>query len=606
MCGIFGIVSTDNVLKKILTGLTKLEYRGYDSSGIALNTDQMIITKRAEGKLVNLKNILKKTKIKGNIGIGHTRWATHGIPSKKNAHPHSTNSVAIVHNGIIENYQDLKENLLNKGCIFKSQTDSEVIAHELSILLDKGFLPSEAVKKTLPKLEGAFALAILFRDYKTLIGARRGSPLALGISKNELFLGSDSIAISPFTQKICFLEEGDWVEIKNDSYSVYNSKNKFVKRNITLTSYKDESSGKGNFNHFMQKEIFEQPSVLGDSLSRFIDPIKKKIQLPDFKFNWKKIDNIKLIACGTSYYACLTATYWIQQYTKIRADAELASEFRYKTQVDLPNQLCIFISQSGETADTLAALKYAKKYKMKTLSIVNVAESSISRESHHNLFTAVGPEIGVASTKALTAQLAVLACLTISIASKKSTISPLEEKKLTSGLIEVPSKITEILQDDKSIKRVAKEISQARSCLFLGRESCFPIAMEGALKLKEISYIHAEGYASGEMKHGPIALIDKKMPVIAICPDNFIFEKNISNIQEILARGGKVFVITDRSGEQKMRNLKIKKIIIPKSVAMFTPILYCIPVQLIAYFTALIRGTDIDQPRNLAKSVTVE
>ena len=606
MCGIFGIVSSENVLKKILKGLTRLEYRGYDSSGIAINTDKKIITERSEGKLGNLKSILKKKKIKGNIGIGHTRWATHGIPSKKNAHPHSTDSVSIVHNGIIENYQHLKKNLLKKGCIFNSQTDSEVIAHELSIHLEDGCSPSEAIKRTLPKLDGAFALAILFRDYDTLIGARRGSPLALGISENELYLGSDSIAISPFTQRISFLEEGDWVEIKKESYQIYNSKNKLVKRNITLTSFKGEDSGKGNFNHFMQKEIFEQPSVLGDSLSRFIDPIKKKIQIENLKIDWRKVNNIKLIACGSSYYACLTATYWMQKYAKIPADAELASEFRYKSQIAQPRQLCIFISQSGETADTLAALKYAKKHKMRTLSIVNVPESSIFRESDFNLFTAVGPEIGVASTKALTAQLAVLACLTISIASKKSTISPIMEKKLTSGLIEIPSKITEILQIEKSIKNISKEISKAKSCLFLGREACFPIAMEGALKLKEISYIHAEGYASGEMKHGPIALVDEEMPVIAICPDNFIFEKNISNIQEILARGGKVFVVTDKLGEKKMKGLKISRIIIPECVEMFIPILYCVPVQLIAYYTALIRGTDIDQPRNLAKSVTVE
>ena len=606
MCGIFGIVSSDNILNKVLKGLTRLEYRGYDSAGIAVNTDKMIITERSEGKLENLKAILKIKKIKGKIGIGHTRWATHGIPSKKNAHPHSTQSVSIVHNGIIENYQELKQKLVNKGCNFKSQTDSEVITHELSILLEQGCSPSEAVKLVLPKLEGAFALAILFRDYKTLIGARRGSPLALGISENELYLGSDSIAISPFTQKICFLDEGDWVEIKNNSYQIYDSRNNSVRREITLTSYKGKDTSKGNFNHYMQKEIFEQPSVLGDSLSRFIDPINKKIKIQNIKINWKKIKNVKLIACGSSYYACLTATYWIQKYAKIPADAELASEFRYKDQIELPDQLCIFISQSGETADTLAALKYAKKFKMKTLSIVNVLESSIFRESQHNLFTAVGPEIGVASTKALTAQLSVLACLTISIASQKSNLSADIENELTTGLIEIPSKIAEVLQIEKSIKKISKEIAKARSCLFLGRESCYPIAMEGALKLKEISYIHAEGYASGEMKHGPIALVDKHMPVIAICPNNFIFDKNISNIQEILARGGKVFVITDKSGEKKMKNLKINKIIVPECFEMFIPILYCIPVQLIAYFTALIKGTDIDQPRNLAKSVTVE
>ena len=608
MCGIFGIVGEDSIVEKILSSLTRLEYRGYDSSGIAISDSdkKKILCFRAEGKLENLKKIIKNKKFNGQIGIGHTRWATHGIPSEKNAHPHFTESVAIVHNGIIENYIELKKELLNKGCKFKSQTDSEVIAHLLTQFLNKGLNPHEAIKETLPKLEGAFALAILFRDHKTLIGARKGSPLALGISKKSFFLGSDSIAISPHTQNICYLEEGDWVEINKNSFKIFDSSNNAVNREIQLTSYNNKNSGKGNFNHFMQKEIFEQPSVLGDSLSRFINPTQKKIQIPNLKINWNKIRSIKLVACGTSYYACLVATYWFQKYTKIPAEAELASEFRYKSQIELSSQLCIFISQSGETADTLAALRHAKIHRMKILSIVNVTESSIARESNFVLPTAAGPEIGVASTKALTAQLCVLSCLCIFISKKKKIISKLNEHKLTKSIIEIPSKISEILKKNKKIEKVSKDISLAKSCLFIGRGVCYPIALEGALKLKEISYIHAEGYASGEMKHGPIALIDKKMPVVALCPKNFIFEKNLSNIQEILARGGKVYVVTDKKGETYFKDLKIKKIIIPDVEEFVSPILYCVPVQLLAYYAAVIKGTDVDQPRNLAKSVTVE
>ena len=608
MCGIFGIVGEDSIVEKILGSLTRLEYRGYDSSGIAISDSEKkkILCFRAEGKLEKLKKILKNKKINGQIGIGHTRWATHGVPSEKNAHPHYTDSVAIVHNGIIENYIKLKKELSDKGCKFKSQTDSEVIAHLLTQFLNKGLSPHEAIKETLPKLEGAFALAILFRDHKKLIGARKGSPLALGISKKTFFLGSDSIAIAPHTQNICYLDEGDWVEINKSSFKIYDSSNNEVNREIQLTSYNNKNSGKGNFNHFMQKEIFEQPSVLGDSLSRFINPTQKTIQIPNLRLNWNKIKSIKFVACGTSYYACLVATYWFQKYSKIPAEAELASEFRYKSQIKLTSQLCVFISQSGETADTLAALRHAKNHKMKILSIVNVVESSIARESNFVLPTAAGPEIGVASTKALTAQLCVLSCLCIFISKKKKIISKSNEEKLTKSIIEIPSKISEVLKKNKKIEKVSKDISVAKSCLFIGRGVCYPIALEGALKLKEISYIHAEGYASGEMKHGPIALIDKKMPVVAICPKNFIFEKNLSNIQEILARGGKVYVITDKKGETYFKDLKIKKLVIPDVEEFVSPILYCVPVQLLAYYAAVLKGTDVDQPRNLAKSVTVE
>ena len=606
MCGIFGIISNKPVLDHIINGLTKLEYRGYDSSGVSILTNHSIETFRAEGKLKNLKKLLKTKKVNGNIGIGHTRWATHGVPSEINAHPHVAKSVAIVHNGIIDNFGELKKKLLKKGHIFKSQTDSEVIAHLITDHLEDGLTPEEAVKKTLPILDGAFAIAVLFENYNILIGARRGSPLALGISDENLFLGSDSIALAPFTQRICHLDEGDWIVIKKDNFQIFNKDNIKVKRKVSLTSYAGVGTSKGNFNHFMQKEIYEQPSVLGDSLSRFIDPVKKKVKISGLNLDWKNINSVNLIACGSSYFACITATYWLQKIAKISCSVEFASEFRYKEIVSSDNQLAIFISQSGETADTLAALRYAKLKKMQILSIVNVFESSIARESDYVIQTAVGPEIGVASTKALTAQLSVLACLSIWIGKSKNVVNKISENKYLTSLIEVPSKITEILKIDMEIKKISKKIKDSGSCIFLGRGACYPIALEGALKLKEISYIHAEGYASGEMKHGPIALIDNDMPVIIILPKDSLFEKNLSNTHEILARGGNVILITDEVGAKAIDDLKVEKIIIPESNEFVSPILNCIPVQLIAYFAAVYKGTDVDQPRNLAKSVTVE
>ena len=606
MCGIFGVLGDTPAIDEIMEGLSRLEYRGYDSSGIAVLNDKKIESYRAEGKLLNLKKIISKKTVHGKIGIGHTRWATHGVPSEKNAHPHTTDQVAIVHNGIIENFSDLKNDLVQKGHLFKSQTDSEVIAHLLTDFLDSGFSPEESIQKTLPKLEGAYAIAVLFRNNNLLVGARRGSPLAFGLNDKKFYLGSDSVALSPFTQKVCFLEEGDSVFIRESSFVVYDIQYSKVERKISMTSHTGAGVGKGNFSHFMQKEIYEQPSVIGDSLSRYIDPLKKKINIPNININWKKIRKINLVACGTSYYACLTATYWLQKYSKISCIAELASEFRYKEFISSDDQVTIFISQSGETADTLAALRYAKSKKARVLSLVNVEESSISRESDFSIPIAAGPEIGVASTKALTAQLSLLACLTIIIARELNTIKNIDEVELTKSLIELPSKMTEVLESSEKIKKTISEIVNAKSTLFLGRGSCFPIAMEGALKLKEISYIHAEGYASGEMKHGPIALVDENMPVFIIAPKDELFEKNISNTQEILARGGNVFLLTDEKGEKKIKDLNLNKIILPNAHSFILPILYCIPVQLIAYFTAVSKGTDVDQPRNLAKSVTVE
>lgn len=606
MCGIFGVFGGKNVVEDVLLGLTRLEYRGYDSSGLSLVEKEGIKTFKAQGKLCNLKKSLKKAKFNSNIAIGHTRWATHGVPSKVNAHPHVTEDVSIVHNGIIENFTQLKKELISNGHIFNSETDSEVIVHLLTDYLRRGLSPEDSLKKTLPKLEGAFSIAVVFKNFDLLIGARKGSPLTFGIGDEKFFLGSDSIALAPFTQRVSFLEEGDWVVIKKNKYQIFDFNNKPINRKISLTSYTGEGVSKGNFNHYMKKEIFEQPSILGDSLSRFIDPIKKFINIPNLKINWKKINEISFVACGTSYYACLTATYWFQKYSNISCTAELASEFRYKELIVKKNKLTIFISQSGETADSLAALRYVKSKNMEVLSIVNTKESSIARESDDCIFIAAGPEIGVASTKALTAQLSILACLTIIISRERQLIDEKIEDELTTSLIELPSKITEILKDDKDIKNISEKIVNSRSAIFLGRGSCYPIALEGALKLKEISYIHAEGYASGEMKHGPIALIDKNMPVIIIAPMNDLFDKNISNTEEILARGGKVFILTDFSGIKKIDKLKKISVTFPVVNSFVMPILFCIPVQLLAYYTAVLKGTDVDQPRNLAKSVTVE
>ena len=606
MCGIFGVFGTNSVVDDIIEGLSRLEYRGYDSSGLAVFNEQRINSVRAEGKLENLKKILKKKRINGKIGIGHTRWATHGVPSEINAHPHVTEKVALVHNGIIENFDILKKKLSKKGHNFKSQTDSEVIANLLTDFLNEGFDPLESIKKTLPQLKGSFAIAVLFSDYNVLIGARKGSPLAFGFKDEKIFLGSDSLALAPFTQNVCFLEEGDVVYVEDQSYFVINSHNKKVERKISVISNSGSNIGKGNFSHYMQKEIFEQPSVIGNSLLRFIDPSKKKINIPDLNFDWSNIKKINLIACGTSYYACLTATYWLQKYLKVDCTAELASEYRYKELITNNDHVLVFISQSGETADTLAALRHAKSKKSKTIGIVNVAESSIAREVDICLPISAGPEIGVASTKALTAQPALLACMTIVISRLRKTVSQKTEEELTKSLIELPSKMSEILNSTEKIKGVSSEIVNSKSTLFLGRGSCYPIALEGALKLKEISYIHAEGYASGEMKHGPIALVDELMPVIIISPSDDLFEKNFSNTQEILARGGRIFLLTDKNGEKKTSNLNIKKIILPNSHNFVIPIMYCLPVQLLAYYVAVSKGTDVDQPRNLAKSVTVE
>ena len=606
MCGIFGVFSKNPVIDFILEGLSKLEYRGYDSSGISiLDENNIIKTIRAKGKLNNLNKKINKKNLLGNIGIGHTRWATHGIPSTNNAHPHSSESVSIVHNGIIENYSTLKKMLKERGFKFQSQTDSEVIAHLLSLQL-RNNNPKEAIKKALAYLDGAFAIAILFKRFNILAGSRRGSPLALGVANGTTFLGSDSLALAPFTQNIIFMDEGDSVIIEEKKFEIFDKNFKKVKRNLTISSFTGSNLDKGNFNHFMQKEIFEQPLIIGDSLTRFLDPINKKINISELNIKWKDLLKIDLVACGTSYYACQTATYWFEKYLNLSSNAFLASEFRYKSYIKSQNSLSIFISQSGETADTLAALKYAKKNGSKIFSIVNNSESSIARESDFFLTIAAGPEIGVASTKAFTAQLSILACLCLVAGRERGSINSKIEKKLTEDLLEVPSNMSSVFDLINEIKKLSKQIVKAKSVLFLGRGSLFPIAMEGALKLKEISYIHAEGYASGEMKHGPIALVDDKVPVVIIAPKDSLFEKNISNMQEILARGGKVILVTDQNGNKAVDDKVLKKLVLKNVEDFVKPIVFTIPVQLLAYFVAVQKGTDVDQPRNLAKSVTVE
>ena len=605
MCGIFGVLSNKPVVSKIIQGLHKLEYRGYDSSGISLVVDQKIQTIRAKGKLINLKKKLSNKNINGTLGIGHTRWATHGIPSTNNAHPHNSANVSIVHNGIIENYSDLKKELLKKGYEFKSETDSEVIAHLIDLNL-KNSSHEEALKKTLTRLEGAFAIAILFKDQNFLVGARKGSPLAIGISDKSFYLGSDSIALSPFTQKIIYMEEGDSVFIYKDKFNIYDAKFKKVNRKLSMSSFSDSVSDKGNFDHFMQKEIFEQPNIISNSLSRFLDPINKKIRIPELKIEWKKLKRIDLIACGTSFYASQIATYWFENHLGIPSSAHLASEYRYKRANKSSESLSIFISQSGETADTLAALRHSKQNKNIILSLVNNRESSIARESNFYLTIEAGPEIGVASTKAFTAQLSILSCLCLVIGRDLGVINQSKEKRLTESLIEIPSNMSGILDIRDEIKKLSKTIYKAKSVLYLGRGHCYPLAMEGALKLKEISYIHAEGYASGEMKHGPIALVDEKLPIVFIAPKNDLFEKNISNMKEVLARGGKVLLITDNLGINSIDDKSIKTLVLPNVHQFVQPIIFSLPIQLLAYYSAVFKKTDVDQPRNLAKSVTVE
>lgn len=610
MCGIIGILGEKDAAPLLVEGLKRLEYRGYDSAGVATLSNGHITRCRAKGKLVNLEKKLEKEPLDGTTGIGHTRWATHGAPTEDNAHPHATEKVAVVHNGIIENYAVLKEELQQNQCRFETDTDTEVIAHLVTYYLKQGMAPQEAANAALDRLEGAFALAMIFAgEHDLLIGARQGTPLAVGYGDGEMYVASDSYALAPLTKKICFLEDGDRVQVTREGARVYTNDNNEVQREIRVTAQSGAAAGKGAYKHFMLKEIYEQPAVIGDTLNSFINPATGKIHMPDdVLVALEKAPRITLIACGTAFYACQVAKYWFEQVARVPCEIDIASEFRYR-EAPLPEGgVAVFVSQSGETLDTLEALRYCKKQGQQILSIVNTIESTIERESDLVLHTLAGPEIGVASTKAFTTQLTTLACLALSLAVRVGAVEEAQEQEMAEALRHVPKEAAAVLKDsEQKIQDIARDIFEVDDMLYFGRGLLYPIAMEGALKLKEISYIHAEGYAAGEMKHGPIALIDENVPVVVIAPGKDpLFEKSASNVQETVARGGAVLLISDQDGAKTLKD-HIKWDITLGDVHPFVmPILYTLPVQLLSYHVAVTKGTDVDQPRNLAKSVTVE
>jgi glucosamine--fructose-6-phosphate aminotransferase (isomerizing) len=606
MCGIVGIIGKANVTPLLFDGLKRLEYRGYDSAGIATLIDGRIERRRAEGKLGNLAAVLAQQPLPGMIGIGHTRWATHGRPTENNAHPHATDKVAIVHNGIIENFQDLRSELGQLGKKFTTDTDTEVVAHLLTHYLEHGHSPEQAMERAMGRLQGAFSLAILFADRPDIIvGARRGSPLAVGYGEGAMYLGSDAMALAPFTNRISYLEEDDWTVLSLDGATIYNDGRR-VNREVRQTALSGALIGKGNYRHFMMKEIAEQPTVIGDTLQAFMNPLERRVQLPELPFDLAKLSRLTIVACGTAHLAGFVAKYWLESIAKLPVDLDVASEFRYRQAPMDADGALLVISQSGETADTLAALRYAKSLGQKVVSVLNVPESTIGRESDAVLHTLAGPEIGVASTKAFSTQLVVLACFALAAARARGTIDAAREAQLSMALTEVPARVAEILNHDAHLKEIALKVAEARDVLFLGRGTSYPVALEGALKLKEISYIHAEGYAAGEMKHGPIALIDENVPVIVVAPTDELFDKTFSNLQEVMARGGRVVFLSDAEGVRKLGGQAMAVIELPKVDPFVAPILYTVPVQLIAYHAAIAKGTDVDQPRNLAKSVTVE
>jgi glucosamine--fructose-6-phosphate aminotransferase (isomerizing) len=608
MCGIVGILGASPVAGHLVDALKRLEYRGYDSAGIATIDHGVLARRRAEGKLHALETRLAREPLTGNIGIGHTRWATHGRPTENNAHPHATEHVAVVHNGIIENFRELREKLIKNGAKFGSETDTEVVAHLVSDELGHGKSPVEAVVATLKQLRGAFALAFLFAGEDNLmVGARKGSPLAIGYGDGEMFLGSDAIALAPFTDTISYLEDGDWAVLTRAGVEIHDEQGARVERAIVKSTASAQMVDKGNHKHFMAKEIHEQPEVVGHTLAHYIDMVTEKVNLPEkLPFDWRKIKRLSISACGTAFYSGLVAKYWFERFARMPVEIDIASEFRYRGAPLEPGDLAIFISQSGETADTLATLRYAREHKQHILSVVNVTTSTIARESDVVMPTLAGPEIGVASTKAFTCQLAVLACLALAAGRARGEISDSDEQKLVHALIQTPRHMAEALALEPQIEKLALDLAKVHDVLYLGRGTSFPIALEGALKLKEISYIHAEGYAAGELKHGPIALIDETMPVIVIAPHDRVFEKTVSNMQEVAARGGKIILVTDPKGAKEATIESLETIILPEMASTVTPLVYAIPVQLIAYHTAAAIGTDVDQPRNLAKSVTVE
>jgi len=607
MCGIVGIIGKEPVAQRLFDGLKRLEYRGYDSAGIATVADGGFERRRAEGKLDNLARVLAGEPLHGNVGIAHTRWATHGAPTVGNAHPHIAGPVALVHNGIIENFKPLRDELIADGRTFTSETDSEVVAHLVAREIERGASPQEAVATVLPRLHGAFGIAFLFQnDPDLIIGARMGSPLTVGYGEGENYLGSDALALAPFTQRIAYLDEGDWAVLRRDSVQIFDRVNNPVMREIVHSGASADRIDKGNYAHFMLKEIFEQPIVVAQTLQSYVRPFEGQVALPDFGFDLASINRVTIVACGTSYYAGLVAKYWFEQFARVPVDIDVASEFRYREPVLEKGGLSLFISQSGETADTLAALRHAKAEGQTIAVVVNVPTSSMAREADLLLPTHAGPEIGVASTKAFTCQLAVLAALATNLARAKGRLTADEEREIVAHLQEAPQALNDALAHDDDIAAMAHLIVPARDVLYLGRGPDYPMALEGALKLKEISYIHAEGYAAGEMKHGPIALIDDNVPVIVLAPSGPLFEKTVSNMQEVRARGGKIVLISDAHGIAEAGEGCMATIEMPQVHPLIAPLVYAVPVQLLAYHVAVLKGTDVDQPRNLAKSVTVE
>jgi glutamine---fructose-6-phosphate transaminase (isomerizing) len=608
MCGIVGILGRSPVAEQLVDSLKRLEYRGYDSAGVATLEGDHLARRRAEGKLKNLEARLRTEPLSGHTGIGHTRWATHGKPTEGNAHPHATGRVAVVHNGIIENFRELREQLEKQGAVFKTETDTETVLHLVDGLLAQGSSPVDAVRNALSQLRGAFALGFIFAgEGDLMIGARNGPPLAIGYGDGEMYLGSDSIALGPFTDTISYLEDGDWVVLTHGGATIYDKTNAVVHRDPIKHAVSASLVDKANYRHFMAKEIHEQPEVVGHTLARYVDMAAERVSLPiRLPFDFKDIQRISITACGTASYAGYVAKYWFERLSRVPVELDVASEFRYREAPLRKGDLAIFISQSGETADTLAALRYAKAEGCHTLSVVNVPTSTIARESETVLPTLAGPEIGVASTKAFTCQLMVLAALAVAAGTARGELSDADEAKLVHALVEIPRLMTAALAIEPQIEKLARDIAKSKDVLYLGRGTSYPLALEGALKLKEISYIHAEGYAAGELKHGPIALIDETMPVVVIAPFDRVFEKTVSNMQEVAARGGNIILMTDAKGAAEATVNSLVTIVMPDMAATFTPMVYAVPVQLLAYHTAVIMGTDVDQPRNLAKSVTVE
>ena len=607
MCGIVGVIGSSPAASILVEGLKRLEYRGYDSAGIATLVNGQIERRRTEGKIINLEMALRGNGLSGTTGIGHTRWATHGRPSEANAHPHGNTAVAVVHNGIIENFQELKQELISEGHDFESDTDSEVIVHLVTRYLNQGLAPAQAASLAIDQLEGAFALAMIFAGHPELmIAARRGSPLAIGYGDEQIFLGSDALALAPFTQNICYLEDGDVAELTPTGAVIHDHSKALVERPIRTMVGKNDAIGKGHFDHYMLKEIYEQPTVIGDTIASFINPATRTVALPDLPVNLAALSRLQLVACGTSWHAALIARYWIEGLAHLPVDVDIGSEFRYRTPQLCQGGATLAISQSGETADTLAALHLARQLGQTTLALVNVSESTMAREADGMFLTHAGPEIGVASTKAFTTQLTVLACFAIAIARARNVIDGDLEAALCEAITEIPARAAEVLRHDTRLKELAREVADARHVLFLGRGTGYPVALEGALKLKEITYVPAEGFAAGEMKHGPIALIDEDIPIIVVAPSDTLFEKTASNMQEVIARGGRVIFFSDAEGIDRLGNMAAATVELPAVDPFIAPILYTIPVQLLAYHAAVILGRDVDQPRNLAKSVTVE